>query len=243
MEHLIADSGLQFVTREVEFNPTEPFQYQNGHLLKFAFCEQKDFITGEPLFDLLCFKATEGVYVTLNELREKQALELSSTGQEILDEMGMQCMQQDLPTALFGTFKDGDPEVFGINALGHLRLPDPAGGYEKLPAWEILLGKWLPMPMFELAGSDGVMDSPQGWCRVKIDALGEGVNKGTQRYRFTWAFDTATAEDPLSVMRPYFYPNETAPKTYRLCPQVDRMLAFLSLEDGQNAFAEYILSL
>lgn len=243
MEHLIADSGLQFITREVEFNPTEPFQYQNGHLLKFAFCEQKDFLTGETLFDLLCYKPDESVYVTLSELREKSALELTSTGQEVLDEMGLQRMLPDLSTALFGTFKDGDEEVFGINALGHLRLPDPAGGYEKIPAWEILLGKWLPMPMLEMAGTDGVMDSPLGWCRVKIDDLGEGIHKGARRYRLTWAFDTATADNPLSVMRPYFYPNETAPKTYRLCPQTDHMLSFLSLEEGQNAFAEYILSL
>lgn len=35
MEHLIADSGIQFITKEIEFNPSEPLLLQRGGTLKY----------------------------------------------------------------------------------------------------------------------------------------------------------------------------------------------------------------
>ena len=36
MEHLIADSGIQFITKEIEFNPSEPLLLQRGGTLKYS---------------------------------------------------------------------------------------------------------------------------------------------------------------------------------------------------------------
>lgn len=33
MEHLIADSGIQFITKEIEFNPSEPLFLRRGGTL------------------------------------------------------------------------------------------------------------------------------------------------------------------------------------------------------------------
>lgn len=37
MYHLIADSGIHFITHEIEFNPSEPLLLNNGKTLKNSF--------------------------------------------------------------------------------------------------------------------------------------------------------------------------------------------------------------
>ena len=69
MEHLIANSGIQFITTEKEFNPSDQFVFNNGRTLKYAFCESVDPLAKVHLFDLLCYHSEEGVYIPLNELR------------------------------------------------------------------------------------------------------------------------------------------------------------------------------
>ena len=68
MEHLIADSGIQFIVREIEFNPNEPLLLPGGKTLKYAFCEAVDFLDGTKTFDLLYHHTDEGKYIPLNEL-------------------------------------------------------------------------------------------------------------------------------------------------------------------------------
>lgn len=46
MDHLIADSGIHFITREMEFNPSEPLVLGNGGTLKYSFVEAIDFLEG-----------------------------------------------------------------------------------------------------------------------------------------------------------------------------------------------------
>lgn len=46
MDHLIADSGIHFITREMEFNPSEPLVLDNGGTLKYSFVEAIDFLEG-----------------------------------------------------------------------------------------------------------------------------------------------------------------------------------------------------
>ena len=53
MEHLIANSGIHFITREIEFNPSEPLVLSNGSALKYSFSETIDFLEGKKVFSLL----------------------------------------------------------------------------------------------------------------------------------------------------------------------------------------------
>ncbi len=55
MEHLIADSGIHFITTEIEFNPQEPLILNSGKALKYSFCETTDFIEGFKVFNLLYY--------------------------------------------------------------------------------------------------------------------------------------------------------------------------------------------
>lgn len=56
MEHLIADSGIQFITKEIEFNPSEPLLLQRGGTLKYSHIKnaKNNAIKQQKLCFLLC---------------------------------------------------------------------------------------------------------------------------------------------------------------------------------------------
>ena len=243
MEHLIANTGIHFVTKEVEFNPSEPLTLRNGRMLKYSFCEMSDLLTGDIIFDLLCHDAA-GVYVPLSELQQQGgALELTSAGTVKLDDSGVPVMSEGLSTVLFTTLKDGDAELFGIASLEAVRVPGPDNPHERLPLLDLVLGRWLPMPMFETGADGSTTGYPAGWCRVKITCTGEGLKRGSKRYRLTWAFDTTTSDDPLSVLRPCFYDEGEKSKNFSLCNKAEELMSFLSVAEGQDAFSSYLLEL
>ena len=97
--------------------------------------------------------------------------------------------------------------------------------------------------MFE-KNIDGItMDSPLGWCRMKMEEIGEGYKKGNKKYRIIWAFDTKLSDDILSDLRPNFYESHTNSKEFCLCNRVDNLLNFISVSDEFSAFSDYISSL
>lgn len=244
MEHLIANTGLHFATREVELNPSEPLTLRGGRLLKYSFCEMSDLMTGDIVFDLLCQNAAEGVYVPLGELRQNaDALTLSPTGDEKLDDAGVPVVREGLSTLLFTTLKDGDAELFSIASLEAVRVPDPANPHVRVPLLDLVLGHWLPMPMFEVGESGLTAGYPTGWCRLKMTCAGEGSKRGSKRYKLTWAFDTTTSSDPLSVLRPCFYDEGEGVKNFSLSTKADELMGFLSVAEGQDAFSAYLLEL
>lgn len=65
MEHLIADSGIHFITREIEFNPNEQLPLSGGKFLKYAFYETEDFLNSTKMFGLLYYHPDTGKYIDL----------------------------------------------------------------------------------------------------------------------------------------------------------------------------------
>jgi len=260
MEHLIVNSGIQFISTEKEFNPSEQLPLSNGRTLKYSFCETADFLTGELMFDLLYYHSQEAVYIPLGELRQSEKVELRPNGHEELDESGLLKMKKDESTTTFSTFRDGDAEIFNINSLGGYRVKSRFDGTIQ-PAFEMLLGKWLPMPMFEKDIDGTTTSDPFTWCRVKIERIGKGSKKDIDRYRFLWAFDTTLGDnDPLAehnnmitfgddanaithYKRPYFYDDEGDTKVFAISNRADQMLDFMSTSQYFSAFSDYISSL
>ncbi len=260
MEHLIVNSGIQFISTEKEFNPAEQLAFSNGRTLKYSFCEPADPLTGDLFFDLLYYHSQEGVYIPLDELRRSEKTELRPNGREELNEAGMQKMKRGESTTTFSTYKDGDESIFNINSLGGYRVKSRYDGTQKT-AFELLLGKWLPMPMFERDIDGTTSNDPFTWCRVKIERVGDGSKKDTGRYRFLWAFDTTLGDnDPLAYpnnlitfgedsnaithyKRPYFYDDESETKEFCLSNRADQLLDFMSTSQYFSAFSDYISSL
>ncbi len=244
MEHLIADSGIHFITTEIEFNPQEPLILNSGKALKYSFCETTDFIEGFKVFNLLYYNNIEGKYIPIDELgASDEALVRRANGREEIDEAGMMMMNPDCSTALFTTFDDKSEDIFHISTLQSFMVKNPDNGFDRVPAFELLLDKWLPMPMFrkEVDGITGRY--PLAWCRMKINRIGQGSKKGVERFRLVWAFDTQMAEDELSVLRPYIASYEGDHAEYCMCNKTDLLMEFMSSSEEFHAFSDYIASL
>ena len=262
MEHLIANSGIQFITTEREFNPNDQLALANGKILKYSFCETQDSFTGESIFDMLYYQSQEGVYIPLDELRQTDTLEKRPNGREELDDTGLLIMRKGEPTSLFSTYQDGSPEIYSINSLSGMRIKSPVDGSVST-AFERLLGKWLPVPMFEREVDGVTSPDPFTWCRVRIDRMGPGAKKDSDRYRFLWAFDTQLGNtdpfvSPSNIIvfgddpgdpsnwhykRPFFNDDEGDSKTFCLCNRVDELMDFMSTSDYFSAFSDYIAAL
>lgn len=246
MIHLIANTGIQFITTEIECNPSEPLQI-GSKMLRYTFCEVPHILDDTRIiFDLLYYHQTEGIYIPLSEILDSDsnpgAVLTLSSGREEIDNLGIVKMNPEHPTEFFSRYSDNDEGIYTINSLESFRVRNPNNETEIIPAYKLLLDHWLPMPMFYKEADGVTMDYPLAWCRVKITDIGQGSKKNSRRFRLVWSFDTATSEDPLSLLRPGFDEDEKSAE-YVLCNRVDQLLGFLSSEEDFHAFADYVASL
>lgn len=246
MNHLIANTGIQFITTEMELNPSAPVQVGNK-TLKYSFSEMPDVLDDTKIvFEFLYFHPHKGIYIPVSELLDTKtnpgALITLKSGREEIDRIGMVRINPEHPTEFFSQYSDEDEGVYSIDSLESMRVRNPENEMEILPAYKLLLDHWLPMPMY-FKEADGITaDYPMGWCRVKISDIGEGSNKKSRHFRLTWAFDTETTDDPLSILRPGFDEDEKSAE-FTLCNRADQLMAFLASDDEFHAFAEYVASL
>lgn len=241
MEHLIANSGMQFVVKEVTFNPSQPLILSNNKSLKYTFIDTT--IAGEEIFDIAIPLINAGGYIPFVELKNNDAFELKPNGFEEIDLAGLQTIKSTVSSALYTTYQDGCPEIVTISSLASLRIKD-IDTKEMRTALDYLLDKWLPMPFFEKGLGDQTIGLPYAWCRVKIEFIEATEIENVNRYRFIWAFDTELSQDPINILRPYFYDDEADSKEYGLSNHVDELLSFLAFNpDGFTAFSEFVSGL
>ena len=246
MEHFIANSGIHFLTTEVEFNPSEPLVLPSGKALKYAFCQTKDPILGEEIFDMVVYHPESEAYIPMDQLQSEDAFKTLPDGSCELDAAGVPILKPDFTAAFFTNYKADDEELITINNLYSMRVRQAGenGRSVNVNAFDLLMNRWLPMPMFERIPGGATIDKPYGWCRVRIEPLGEGSKKGSVRYRLNWAFDTTTATDPESTLLPYFYEAEEDTKEFALCNYAYSLIKFLSTDsDTFSGFSDYIASL
>lgn len=240
---LIADSGLHFKTVEIEFNPEDPLLLKSGKTLKYTFLEAIDFLNDcKVRFDICTSR--DGSYSPVNYLKGVSLLEEMPNGVTALDEGGVPKMSKDAVLTVIENYPANDPQLMSVNSLASYRIKK---GHDIYSAFGLLLGKWLPMPMYEVEMSGQSSGYPNGWCRVRIDAISERQKNGKQRYRCVWAFDTRTAKDAgEGILRPAFLGGSNEKKTYSLCNRADLLLGgFLNIPDGQNEapVCDYLVSL
>lgn len=241
MDHLIADSGIHFITREMEFNPSEPLVLGNGGTLKYSFVEAIDFLEGFKVFNLLYYHPVANKYIPIDELQASEdAVMRRPNGREELDASGMVQMAPETSISLFTTYSDGDEDIYSINSLQSFRVVNPLDGHSQVSAFEMLLDKWLPMPMFRKEVDGVTTNAPLAWCRMKMQRIGEGKKKGMEKFRLIWAFDTKMGEDEWSMLRPFVSEEDNGVCNYTLCNKVDLLLDFLSSDEKFHAFSDYI---
>ncbi|MDE6207472.1 MAG: virulence factor SrfB, partial [Muribaculaceae bacterium] len=243
MIHLISDTGIQFHTIETEFDPGEQLTLPTGRPVRYSFCNIVNEATGQRIFDLLTYNSSIGKYIPVNELVRANGIELLPDGSARLDEGGVEVMRADMSAMLLTQLESGAGDsLYSFNSLASYTTPNPANIHERVPAFELLLGHWLPMPMFEMYHGLSA-DVPYGWCRVKIDRVGPGSKPGTQRYRFVWAFDTKSSTDRNAVFRPTF-PIEGMEKIeFGICSRVSNLIPFMAPQGDFTVFSHYIAQL
>jgi len=241
---LIANSGLHFKTTTLEINPEEPLLINGGKTLKYTFLETIDFLNDQRVrFDVCASK--DALYVPINSCKNNQdLLQRSPNGMIEPDITGVPKIKGDTVMALIENYPAGSPCLVNINSLSSLRIKK---GTEVKTAFDLLVDKWLPMPMYEEELNGQSTGYPNGWCRVRIIPMGERQAGGRQQFRLVWAFDTKLADDiSEGMLRPAFLGGSDSKKTYSLCNRTDLLLGgFLNIPDGQNdaPVGDYLVSL
>lgn len=244
MEHLIANSGIHFLTSELECNPNEPLILSSGKILKYSFVETTDFIEGYRIFNLLCYNNDVNKYIPIDELQNSdEALLRRPNGREELDEVGMIQMNPMVNTTLFTTYNPGESDIYDITSLLSYRVTSPIDGHSKISAFELLLDKWLPMPMFRKEIDGVTSNAPLAWCRMKMQRVGKGNKEGNERFRLIWAFDTEMGNDIWNILRPYITEEDNGVCEFGMCNKVDLLFDFMSSGEEFHAFSDYIASL
>lgn len=247
MANLIANTGIHFKVTEVEFNPSDSFTLPSGSPLRYTFMEKVDFLNNCRIVFDVC-SAKNSYYVPVNYLQVNNLLAENINGTVILDECGVPKMKKEAEPAVLESYAVGSPELISINSLASFMVRDPKDPMNLVSAFDLLLGSWLPMPMFEVEVGGVATTSPIGWCRVRIDPIGDHEptdDETPRRFRLTWAFDTTLATDMVEgLFRPFFYDGEGEVKRYELCNRADNMFGFLSVgeDSGNSGIADYIVS-
>lgn len=240
---LIANTGLHFKTKYITINPEEPLLVEGGKTLKYTFLETFDFKNDCRIRVDLC-SPKDGQFIPVNYMMDNDLYEEAPNGTVVLDAAGVPKVKDSTNMTLVESYPANSEELMNINSLSSYRIRQ---GHEVRNAFELLLDKWLPMPMFEKEIGGQTSDYPMGWCRVKIDAVGERMPNGTQQYRITWAFDTTLGKDSLDgIIRPTFLEGSGERKDYEICNRADLLLGgFLNIPDGQNdaPIGDYLVSL
>lgn len=251
--HLIANSGLQFISEELTLNPSQSPVVDNEKPLGYSFLikNDEDELTGmqEVIYDILCQSGQQ--LVPLRDLLNPSPgmdvqLELLPTGRIKYYASGLPAVKSDANLQTYQTLSIfGCPDVVKIQSLDSMLVSVDEHSFEKVPVYEKLLGEWLPVPMFEQELDGSSMCSPTSWCRVRLEKL-ENADGNNLQLRAIWAFDTDLGNS-LDTLRPVFEICGPTSKTFSLCNLVENYIDFICSKelDGHSltAEAEYILGL
>lgn len=235
MEHLVANSGLQFITQEIELSPMEGYLFpETNRQLRYTFFDStfRDPVldTEETVFDY-CIRRDDKCIRLQELLKSDSALVCNADGNYAIEKDGLPEVRADLNANLFDCITK---DVYTISNLSSYKLKLSNDSQERVDAFRLLLDKWLPMPMF-CQDFDGGTNAafPMSWCRLKMNIVSEDKKCGVLRLRLVWAFDTSLGDD-FSVERPVFFESESDSKVYTLCNRAGSLFKFFftSRSDG-----------
>lgn len=161
---LIANSGIHFKITEMEINPEEPMVLTTGKTLKYTFLETTDFLNGgKKKLDVCASK--DGFCIPISGLNP-EFFAKNPNGTTKLDSVGIPELSSAMAPGVVESYKAGHADLIGINSLSSYQVKDSNNPLEIKAAFDLLLDKWLPMPMYELDNSGVSVGHPMGWCRV-----------------------------------------------------------------------------
>lgn len=233
MEHLVANSGLQFITQEIDLNPAEGYQFPGTNKkLRYTFLDN---VVQDPVFETVksnfdfCIpiedKQSNAVnLLRLHDLVESDSLVVQQNGAFLTGPDGLPQVKVGLNPNLF--VSQSAASTYTINSLESYKMRASQSSPDRLSVYELLLDKWLPMPMFSKETEGVSQSSPTGWCRLRVNRLEKNEKTGLSRFQLTWAFDTTLANNVFSSERPVFFETDSESKEFSLCNRADVLLKF-----------------
>lgn len=234
---LIANTGLQFIHNEVEFNPSEPIQVGDSPIPTLYFAEYPSGQSNVNCFELACSHQNNTYLVS--ELRDqgciKQISNILGDEKDLLDLAGQPVIDRNKinSNTLYVIPRN---QCYGeYNIEGSFQLFDDDGN--SFSPFERILGKWIPAPLFLSENDETFGRTPTEWCRLRIDEVAKG--KKMNRYRLTWAFDTTKNNDEYDKILPEF-PENTKYIQFSICNHISQFISFL---DENEWVSDYMAQL
>lgn len=204
--HLLANSGIQYYTRDITLDPNEMLTDSQGIVLPpLSFCETcTDIIEDRYALEFVVYFPAIGKYVRYSDLKNSGYIDESDGSIVPADRINFNSLDLLDQTQCYH-----ESMLTGLIPPNYL----PEGKNCPLDCFENV---WIPVPAFE-DNSGQALFGPSVWCRIKlVPDPGRPVSKkGLRNYKLICAFDTKTIEGKESDKHPYFYDFETE-KDYRL---------------------------
>lgn len=231
MSHVIANSGIQFFETFLTFNPESAFQVPDDpRPLTITCAESYNPFTQQRLFSFLT-RAGKELISSEDLLNKPDDILKNIAGNYQFDLSGLPIPVNNLQTLYYNTFTPGhsedDSECYSLNTMNQFRVIPDEKAHTQIPAFEQILDKWIPMPLFEQNDSEDTA-YPKGWCRIKISLLSK--EKNISKYKILWAIDTTLASSPLDLLRPYMNEDEDK-KHFGLCNRTYMLKDFFFEEE------------
>lgn len=231
MSHVIANSGIQFFETFMTFNPESAYQVPNDpRPLTITCAESYNPFTQQRMFSFLSRAGKE--FISSEDLLNKpEDIMKNIAGNFQFDLSGLPIPVNDLQTLYYTVYNashsDDGTECYSLNTMNQFRVVPDEKAHTQVPAFEHILDKWIPMPLFEQDESED-MAYPKGWCRIKISFVKKEKNDCT--YRILWALDTTLASTPMDMLRPYMR-DEDEKKLFGLCSHTYLLKEFFFEEE------------
>lgn len=243
---LIANTGLQFFSEEIIFDPSNPVEVRDLPLSPLTFVDIP--ISSDKNKLSLGYSYNGRVY-TLQEMRENDCVE------QIIYNNGIKDDKMDASGVPIVDFSKVNPNVIqGVDSKmaysentinGMMQIFDQDNG-EYCSPFSKILGKWIPAPMFLCnADNSSTLSCPSQWCRLRITFL-EKMKQGGNRYRFEWAFDTTTLptapnlSDDVTACKeailPFFKTNSQSQISFALANRIGHLLTFTNTQKELMAY-------
>lgn len=225
MHYLIANSGIQFIESEVTLNPNNTVNDDKGMPMIINCGESVDPFTQTRRFSFLTKAGSELVPVEELFLRP-EGIATTPGGIYIYGFNGLPKTDPNIQTLYYSVFTPGekseDKLCYGIQTLNSFQVHPSFNEPGLIPAFDLLLDKWLPIPLFQKGDGGMSEEYPTSWCRLKIQ-LKEKRQKGDCVYRLLWAIDTSLADNPLMLSRPYFSATDGKSKEFSICNRTENL--------------------
>ena len=200
---LIANTGIQFLTKEITFSP------HIGKTLWFS--EFFDFFSGALKLEYAFLLKQYGVTVSLFDLWKNGYIDING----------------ELTIPECGVLRDPSVGVINSNDVFPLRW-----GYPNCLA-EKYFEHWIPVPYFEYNQQNGRYKlEPHNWCRCKIIPDKKQLEKECLKATIVFVFDTQTLYDLDSDNSDYPVLYKEQQKNYRLCNSQIGVMDFCSSKDN-----------